>query len=108
MLLMVAVAFFYSPGVALRMVHALNVATPFTARLLDEVCDETAFRDLSNHAPLARSFFPKHLHELVYTTPEQYTSLIKTRPSPTITVDSNLTISFAGEWVHRWRAHNSD
>ena len=31
-----------------------------------------------------------------------------TRPSPSITVDSNLTISFAGEWVHRWRAHNSD
>jgi len=31
-----------------------------------------------------------------------------TRPSPTITVDSNLTISFAGEWIHRWRAHNSD
>ena len=31
-----------------------------------------------------------------------------TRPSTTITVDSNLTISFGGEWIHRWRAHNSD
>ena len=106
--LIIAVAFFYSPGVALRLVHALNVATPFTARLLDEVCEETVFRDLSSHAALARSFFPKHLHELIYSTPQQYTSLLMTRPSPTITVDSNLTISFAGEWVHRWRAHNSD
>ena len=106
--LIIAVAFFYSPGVALRLVHALNVATPFTARLLDQVCEETVFRDLSRHAPLARSFFPKHLHELVYSTPQRYTSLLMTRPSPTITVDSNLTISFAGEWIHRWRAHNSD
>ena len=107
-ILIIAVAFFYSPGVALRLVHALNVATPFTARLLDEVCEETVFRDLSSHAPLARSLFPKHLHELIYSTPQRYTSLLMTRPSPTITVDSNLTISFAGEWVHRWRAHNSD
>ena len=92
----------------MRLVHALNVATPFVARLLDEVCEETVFRDLSSHAPLARSFFPKHLHDLVYSTQEQYISLLMTRPSPTITVDSNLTISFAGEWVHRWRSYNSD
>jgi hypothetical protein len=107
-LLIVAVAFFYSPGVAVHLVHALNVATPFTARLLDEVCEDTVFRDLSAHSPFLRSLFPKHLHEVIYSTPQRYTSLLMTRPSPTITVDSNLTISFAGEWVHRWRAHNSD
>ena len=92
----------------MRLMHALNVATPFTARLLDEVCEDNVFRDLSSHTSLARSFFPKHLHDLVYSTPQRYTSFLMTRPSPTITVDSNLTISFAGEWVHRWRAHNSD
>jgi len=89
-------------------VHALNVATPFTARLLDEVCEETIYRDLSNHTPFNRSLFPKRLHDLIYSTPQRYTSFLMTRPSPTITFDSSLTISFAGEWVHRWRAHNSD
>jgi hypothetical protein len=104
----VAVAFFYSPGVAMRLIHALNVATPFTARLLDEVCDETDYRTLSTQLAVLRPLFPKHLHDLIYSTPQRYTSFLMTRPSPTITVDSNLTISFAGEWIHRWRAHNSD
>ena len=92
----------------MRLIHALNVATPFTVRLLDEVCEDKVFRDLSAHTPLLRSLFPKHLYEVIYSTPQRYTSLLMTRPTPTITVDSNLTVSFAGEWVHRWRAHNSD
>lgn len=72
------------------------------------MCEERQFRDLSPHAHTLRSLFPKHLHELVYTTPQRYTALLMTRPSPTITVDTNQTLSFTGEWVHRWRAHNSD
>ena len=92
----------------MRLIHALNVATPFTARILDEVCDDGGFRDLSAQTPFLRPLFVKHLHDVIYSTPQRYNALLMTRPSPTITVDSNLTISFAGEWIHRWRAHNSD
>lgn len=106
--LFIAVAFFYSPGVAQRLIHALNVATPFTARLLDEVCEDNDFRTISTQSTVLRPLFPKHLHDLIYSTPHRYNSFLMTRPSPTITVDSNLTICFGGEWVHRWRAHNSD
>lgn len=92
----------------MRLIHALNVATQFTARILDEVCDDGEFRDLSAQTPFLRPLFVKHLHDVIYSTPQRYHALLMTRPSPTITVDSNLTISFAGEWIHRWRAHNSD
>jgi hypothetical protein len=92
----------------MRLVHALNVATPFTARLLDEVCEDSDYRILSAQTDSLRPLFPKHLHDLIYSTPQRYNSFLMTRPSPTITVDSNLTISFGGEWIHRWRAHNSD
>jgi Protein of unknown function (DUF1765) len=106
--LTLAVAFFYSPGVAVRLVHALGVETQYTVRLLDEICESGQYRELSSQAALLRVLFPKHLHELMYTTPQMYSALMASRPSPTITVDSAIKISFAGEWIHRWRAHNSD